>query len=84
MVRAAGLEPARPRPRDFKSLAFTSFATPASPGDPTCGGPAAQETGADCGAVETNNQRLREASDDRLRLYYRLESVRWIGHEGHL
>ena len=30
VVRAAGLEPARPlRPRDFKSLAFTNFATPA-------------------------------------------------------
>jgi hypothetical protein len=29
VVRAAGIEPAQPRPRDFKSLASTSFATPA-------------------------------------------------------
>jgi hypothetical protein len=29
MVRAAGLEPARPKPRDFKSLVFTNFTTPA-------------------------------------------------------
>lgn len=29
LVRAAGIEPAQPRPRDFKSLASTSFATPA-------------------------------------------------------
>lgn len=29
MVRATGLEPVQPRPRDFKSLASTSFATPA-------------------------------------------------------
>ncbi len=30
LVRAAGIEPAWPRPRDFKSLASTSFATPAT------------------------------------------------------
>ena len=30
MVRAAGLEPARPEPRDFKSLVFTNFTTPAN------------------------------------------------------
>jgi hypothetical protein len=29
MVRAAGLEPAKPKPRDFKSLVFTNFTTPA-------------------------------------------------------
>lgn len=29
LVRAAGLEPARPKPRDFKSLVFTCFTTPA-------------------------------------------------------
>ena len=29
LVRAAGLEPARPKPRDFKSLVFTNFTTPA-------------------------------------------------------
>jgi hypothetical protein len=29
LVRAAGLEPAKPKPRDFKSLVFTNFTTPA-------------------------------------------------------
>lgn len=29
VVRATGVEPVQPRPRDFKSLASTSFATPA-------------------------------------------------------
>ena len=28
LVRAAGLEPAKPKPRDFKSLVFTNFTTP--------------------------------------------------------